>query len=98
MPNMKATLEHHTKYDDSDGNIVEIKIWRVPVTEYAPHGIKYSLVYIVDGVRVVGYDNERGKGDHRHINGVEFLYQYHGVQALFNDFKADMKEVKQGVI
>jgi hypothetical protein len=96
LPNMKATLEHHTKYDDSDGNIVEIKVWRVSVTEHTPHGFKYSLVYIVEGVRVVGYDNERGKGDHRHIVDVEQPYQYHGISGLFSDFKADMDALKRG--
>jgi len=33
------------------------------------HCYKYRLVYIVDGVKVLGYDNERGKGDHRHLDG-----------------------------
>ena len=93
--NMKATLEHHTKYDDSDGNIVEIKIWRVSKTDHTLHGFKYSLVYIVDGIRIVGYDNERGKGDHRHVEGVEHTYVYRGVQELFSDFKTDMESAKR---
>jgi hypothetical protein len=40
---------------------VEIMIWQVP--EPVPpseHPYKYRLVYVVDGKRVVGYDNERG--------------------------------------
>ncbi|MEI6209497.1 MAG: DUF6516 family protein [Desulfuromonadales bacterium] len=95
MPNMKAILEYHIKYDDSDGNIVEIKIWRVLVTDHTPHGFKYTLVYIVDGVRIVGYDNERGKGDHRHFEGAEHPYRYRGVQALLDDFKTDMEAAKR---
>ena len=91
MPNMNAILEHHI----NDGNLVEIKIWRVPISEHTPHGFKYSLVYIVNGERIVGYDNERGKGDHRHFEGAEYAYRYHGVQALFNDFKADMEAAKR---
>ena len=35
------------------------------------HGFEYRLAYVVDGERVVGYDNERGKGDHRHFKGSE---------------------------
>jgi hypothetical protein len=27
------------------------------------------------GIREVGYDNERGKGDHRHFEGTEKAYQ-----------------------
>jgi hypothetical protein len=30
------------------------------------HGLEYSLFYGRDGARIVGYDNERGKGNHRH--------------------------------
>jgi hypothetical protein len=26
----------------------------------------YRLALVVDGERVIGYDNERGKGDHKH--------------------------------
>jgi len=32
-----------------------------------PHGLKYRLFYGRDGIRLVCYDNERGKGDHKHI-------------------------------
>lgn len=92
---MKATLEHHIKHDDNNGYIVEIKIWRVSVTEHTPHGFKYSFVYIVNGERVVGYDNERGKGDHKHIEGAEQPYCYNGIPALFNDFKSDMEAVRR---
>ena len=35
------------------------------------HGFKYRLVYVVDGERVVGYDNEAGKGDHKHLGADE---------------------------
>ena len=33
-----------------------------------PFGIKYSVVYIKDGKRVLGYDNAEGKGDHKHYS------------------------------
>jgi hypothetical protein len=33
-------------------------------------------VYIVKGVCVVRYDNEVGKGDHRHIDGKEGTYSF----------------------
>jgi len=55
-----------------DGSFSEWVIWRVetPVPPCS-HCYKYRLVYIADGVRVLGYDNERGKGDHMHLNGEE---------------------------
>jgi len=47
-----------------------------------------SLAYIVGGVRVIGFDNERGKGDHRHDGGVETPYRFQGVEQLVAGFKA----------
>ena len=52
------------------------------------HRVKDRLAYIVDGVRVIGFDNERGKGDHRHDGGVETPYRFQGVEHLVADFKA----------
>jgi hypothetical protein len=60
---MKAKLLAHRKERNTDGHITELKAWIVPVAEHTSHGLKYSVVYIVNGVRVIGYDNERGKGD-----------------------------------
>ena len=50
------------------------------------HGFKYRLVYVVDGRRVLGFDNERGKGDHRHDGDHEALYQFTGIEQLVADF------------
>ena len=79
---------------DASGDTVEIKMWQVPVTEHTPHGYKYSLVYIVKNQRVVGYDNERGKGDHRHIEGAEEPYLFEGLKKLVADFRKDMAAYK----
>lgn len=95
---MKALLEHHTKVIEDNGSIIEIKIWRVSVSEHAPHGFKYSLVYVVNGDRVVGYDNERGKGDHRHFLNIETPYAFKDVAILFRDFKADITAIKRGML
>lgn len=66
------------------------KIWSVTVTDHAPYGFKYSLVYIEHGVRIIGYDNERGKGDHRHFNGEETPYLFMDVDILMEDFSRDI--------
>ena len=66
---------------------MEVVIWNlpkpIPPTE---HGYKYRAVYVVDGVRIVGFDNERGKGDHCHIDGKEIPYAFTGVDKLLEDF------------
>ena len=90
MPNIKARLLVHRKERDAEGHITELKAWIVPVTEHTPHGLKYSAVYIVHGVRVIGYDNERGKGDHRHFAGVEKPYTFTSMEQLVVDFNADV--------
>jgi hypothetical protein len=55
------------------------------------HGLKYSLVYIVGGQRIVGYDNERGKGDHRHYGDREEPYEFTTPEQLMMDFLADVR-------
>ena len=52
------------------------------------HGFKYRAAYAMGGVRVVGFDNERGKGDHCHIRGVERSYTFSSVEQLIEDFIA----------
>jgi len=86
---MKAGLITRTKNITTDGAILEVVIWRVPKpVPSTEHGYKYSAVYIVNGVRVVGFDNERGKGDHCHIDGIEVPYVFKTVEQLIEDFIA----------
>lgn len=54
---MKAELISHDKVTESDGGIVETRVWAVHVTKDKPHGYKYSLTYIKGGKRVLCYDN-----------------------------------------
>lgn len=86
---MEAQLITRFKDVTADGAIIELVIWKVP--EPVPptvHGYKYRAVYAVDGVRVLGFDNERGKGDHCHIEGIEIPYTFKGVDQLIEDFIA----------
>lgn len=72
---------------------VQIVVWAlaepVPPSE---HRFKYRMVYVVDGARIVGYDNERGKGDHRHLRSRELACVFRDVPTLVDDFWADVKE------
>jgi len=58
------------------------------------HLYKYRLVYIVDGRRAVEFDNERGKGDHYHVDEEEFAYVFTGIAQLLMDF--DMEVARYG--
>jgi len=86
---MAAQLITAIKNINPDGSLLEIVIWKVP--KPAPpteHGYKYRAVYVVDGLRIVGFDNERGKGDHCHIDGKELPYAFKGVDQLLEDIIA----------
>ena len=88
---MAACLLFHKKQRYRNG-IVEMVIWQLPQADTErPHGLKYRLVYVREGKRVVGYDNERGKGDHKHIAGQELPYRFNSVRDLVRDFWADVR-------
>ncbi len=85
---MKATLIQSDKVIFDDGAIREIVIWLVPSpVPPSTHQFKYSLVYVMNGARVIGFDNERGKGDHFHLHGTETPYRFDGLAKLLADFR-----------
>jgi hypothetical protein len=91
----QATLAFHDKQVLADGAIVELKIWRVlQAVVGSQHGLKYSLFYGYPGRRLVGYDNERGKGDRRHLEGEESPYRFTTIEQLIEDFLADVRPVR----
>jgi len=92
---MKAELLLRQRLDYDDGGIVEMVLWRVssPVPP-SKHGLKYSLFYGRPGFRAVGYDNERGKGDHRHFRGIETDYRFTSVEQLIDDFWSDVQTLR----
>lgn len=75
-----------------DGSIVEIVVWLLaePVRPCS-HGYKYRLYYGADGVCRVRYDNERGKGDHRHLGHREKTYEFVSLARLLADFRRDVE-------
>jgi hypothetical protein len=92
---MNADLVLHEKITDESGNTIEMKVWRVPVSPHMPHGFKYSLVYIVNGERVIGYDNAERRGDHRHFRNIAKKYVFRSVRQLVRDFQADVARYKE---
>jgi hypothetical protein len=97
MKKNKVELLFQQRIDYDDGAIVEMVIWRVPVpVSPATHKLKYSLFYGRSGVREVGYDNERGKGDHKHFQGTEMPYTFSTVEQLMTDFWSDVMALRGG--
>ena len=86
---MAAQLITGFKNVNPDGSIIELVVWRVPKpVPPSLHFYKYRAVYVVNGKRTVGFDNERGKGDHSHLDGVEAPYNFTTVEQLVEDFIA----------
>ncbi len=70
-------------------------LWDLPEkTEERPHGLKYRLHYGLHGNTLVRYDNEKGKGEHRHIGGNEEPYVFTDVETLQADFIRDVESIK----
>jgi hypothetical protein len=92
---MSAILVFKDKYIYSDGAIREMVIWKLtsPDSE-RPHGLKYRLYYGYPGNCLVRYDNERGKGDHRHIDDQETSYTFESVEKLVADFQQDIDRLR----
>jgi len=92
----KGNIIKHIKVVEDTGNIIEVKLWQVELTFDKPHGYKYSLVYVVRGKRVIGYDNAEGKGDHRHYESRTETYRFTDLRTLVNDFYGDVEKFKKG--
>ena len=74
---MKARLLFRDRYLFDDGAIMEMTIWEVPEpVAVSTHPLKYSLFYGHPGKRVIGYDNERDKGDHKHFGNRQLDYRF----------------------
>jgi hypothetical protein len=90
---MTATLIIDFKDVTPAGDIIQMRVWHVP-QPVAPseHEFKYCLFYGRGTQRIVGFDNERGKGDHCHIDGIERPYRFTDIERLIEDFIAAVAE------
>ena len=91
---MKATLLLRRRVVLSDDVFAEMVLWSLPRRVVgSAHHYKYRLALVVGGACVLRYDNEAGKGDHRHMGGVEQRYRFNDVDTLIADFLADVRSV-----
>jgi Family of unknown function (DUF6516) len=87
-----ATLIAKAKEVRDDGSIIEIVVWQVPEPlEPCTHSYKYRLYFGVSGYCYIRYDNERGKGDHRHVACEEEPYAFESLDQLLTDFQIDIE-------
>lgn len=80
-----------TRVAYAESAFAELVLWRLPKPiKGSPHGFKYRLAYVVRGTCVLRYDNEVGKGDHRHFGGKESAYVFTTPDQLIADFQNDI--------
>ncbi|OIQ80624.1 hypothetical protein GALL_376090 [mine drainage metagenome] len=90
---MKAELVTRFRNVLHEGGLVEVVVWRLPhPVPPSAHAFKYRLAYVVSGERVVGFDNERGKGDHKHVGAKESPYRFVDVDRLIDDFQLEVEK------
>ncbi len=89
---MPSRLIARAKEIHDDGSITEIVIWELD-QPLAPslHRYKYRLYHGAEGKCWVRYDNERGKGDHKHIDDIEVPYSFTSLAQLLADFRHDIE-------
>jgi hypothetical protein len=90
---MNAELLLRERHQIRADAFVELRIWRVPgPVRGSTHDYKYALAYVVAGQCVIRYDNEAGKGDHKHFGDVEMPYAFTTPAKLLADFWFDVDQ------
>ncbi|MBI9082279.1 MAG: hypothetical protein JEZ11_01695 [Desulfobacterales bacterium] len=89
---MKAIKLIDTRIVYSESIFAELVLWRLPkpLSGFL-HEFKYGLAYVVRGECVLRYDNETGKGDHRHFDGRESVHVFTTPEQLIADFQNEIE-------
>ena len=87
LQSIKAALIYRKTEIRADRIELEMVIWQLPApTPDRPHGLKCRLWAGRDDKTLVRYDNEAGKGDHKHVGRVEVPYAWQDMSARVEDF------------
>jgi len=90
----RATLVIDRKMTFDDGSIVQAIVWELPIPlKGSPHRYKYRLYFGRQGECLVRFDNEQGKGDHKHVMGAEVPYTFRDISTLLKDFRDEIERV-----
>ncbi|MCL2829602.1 MAG: DUF6516 family protein [Betaproteobacteria bacterium] len=91
---MKADLLKRERIHISGNRFAEVVIWALPSPlPGSVHSYKYRLAYVIDEICVLRYDNEAGKGDHRHMGEAQAPYLFTTLDALLDDFWDDLTKL-----
>jgi hypothetical protein len=80
----------------SDTSFLDLVVWQVPQPlAGSSHHFKYHLAFVSGDICVIRYDNEAGKGNHKHVGEVEVPYPFTGLRQLVDDFLNDVENWRQ---
>ncbi len=89
---MKACELFNRRVPVTEQAFAELVLWELPEpAEGSEHTYKYRLAFVVAGTCVLRYDNEAGKGDHKHLQGKEVKYRFVSAEQLVADFFDDVR-------
>lgn len=88
---MKAEPVLSYRQQLTDSLFKEVRVWRLPrPLAGSPHPFKYRLALVSHGRCVLRYDNERGKGDHKHVGEQQHPLTFVSMPQLLIDFDHDI--------
>src|SRR3546814_3786198 len=72
---------------------VELVVWKLPhPLAGSAHDFKYRLALVSQNICVMRYDNEAGKGDHKHVGETEIDYAFRSLEQLRSEERRVGKE------
>jgi hypothetical protein len=93
LSNMKAELIIKQRLILTETLFVEAVVWKVaPPVRGSDHTFKYRLALVSGGVCVLRYDNEVGKGEHKHVDGREVAFAFVYLDTLLDAFFAEVEQ------
>jgi hypothetical protein len=94
LTNMKATLMVRERVPFGEDSFADLVLWQLPLPlSGSSHRYKYRLAYVKRGQCLLRYDNEAGKGDHRHAGTRESTYLFQSPEKLVQDFLRDVRRI-----
>lgn len=88
----RATLVIDRKLTLEDGTILQAVVWVLPIPlKGSLYRYKYRLYCGRNGQCLVRFDNEQGKGDHKHVMGKERPYAFRDIPTLLSDFGEEVE-------
>ncbi|MDD5579164.1 MAG: DUF6516 family protein [Methylobacter sp.] len=89
---MKAELSIKERLVQSENSFVEVVLWRLPnPVSGSNYDFMYRLAFVVDSQCILRYDNEAGKGNHKHVGRIESAYEFESPRQLLVDFWNDVE-------